>query len=139
MLNRHAKKSVQRSGRRGAIMVEMVIVLPVLCALIFGMCDLGLMLKDSLALSHMAKDAARDYAVGTSQTTIETRITDFATAAGMDLSDLTISPPSATSATDDTHVEVTLTYKHQTIAGGLWGGPATGIVTLKGTGIHLKE
>jgi Flp pilus assembly protein TadG len=115
-------------------MVEMAIVLSVLLLLVFGMIDVGLMIKDSLAVSHLAKDAARDYAVGSSQSTITARIMAFAPAVGMDVSKL--DTPLYTNI-DAQHVEVTLTYHHETIAGGLVG--LNNIVSLTGTGIHLKE
>jgi hypothetical protein len=115
--------------------VELAIVLTVLLVLVFGMIDVGLMLSDSLALSNLAKDAARSKALGTSDATIVTRIRGQAGALGIDPdpSKLTFSFTNP----DTEHVAVTLNYPHTTIAGNLVGLPS--IVGLSGTGIHRKE
>lgn len=48
---------------RGAVMVEMAIVVPIFILLIFGMLEFGLAFKDKLAMSHAAGRAARVAAV----------------------------------------------------------------------------
>ena len=122
--------------------MEFAIVLTVLIVLVFGMIDVGLMLSDSLALSHLAKDAARSYALPVyssdtaEQAYIEAGINASAASLGIDSSKLTFTFLGPTDLDAD-HVGVTLTYPHQTIAGSLVGLPST--VSLHGTGIHRKE
>lgn len=129
-------------------MVEMVIVLSVLLMLLFGMIDLGLILKNSLALSHLAKNAARSYALGTDTATIADRVKVDAQALGLQQNKLSITFLSHDDEYEDElsqspqsqvlhNMEVTLKYQHSTIAGRLVGLPHT--VTLKGAGVHIKE
>ncbi|MCE5197648.1 MAG: TadE/TadG family type IV pilus assembly protein [Armatimonadota bacterium] len=58
-----SKRQWARS-RRGAAMVEMALVIPMLLVLVFGMIEIGLMIKDSHALNGLAREVARKYAVG---------------------------------------------------------------------------
>ncbi len=48
---------------RGAVMVEMAIVLPIFILLFFGMLEFGLAFKDRLAMTHAANQATRDATV----------------------------------------------------------------------------
>jgi TadE-like protein len=48
---------------RGAVMVEMAIVVPIFILLVFGMLEFGLAFKDRLAMAHAAQTAARVAAV----------------------------------------------------------------------------
>ena len=54
-----------RSGRgeRGAAMVEMAIVLPVLLLLVFGIIDFGRLYNTQVTLTHAAREGIRDYAI----------------------------------------------------------------------------
>ena len=55
----------QRSGagERGAAMVEMAIVLPVLLLLVFGIIDFGRLYNTQVTLTHAAREGIRDYAI----------------------------------------------------------------------------
>ncbi len=144
----YTPKSGARKPHRGAVMVEMVIVLSVLLFLLFGMIDMGLIIKDSLAISHLAKNAARSYALGTDTGTITYRAKADAQALGLKQNKLSITflphddvyvdylsqPPQSRVLHN---MEVTLKYQHSTIAGRLVGLP--GEVELKGAGVHIKE
>ena len=48
---------------RGAVMVEMAIVVPIFVLLLFGMLEFGLAFKDKLAMAHAVTRASRDAAV----------------------------------------------------------------------------
>ncbi len=48
---------------RGAVMVEMAIVVPIFVLLLFGMLEFGLAFKDKLAMTHAVTRASRDAAV----------------------------------------------------------------------------
>jgi len=45
---------------RGAVMVEMAIVVPIFILLLFGMLEFGLAFKDKLAMQHAVANATRD-------------------------------------------------------------------------------
>ena len=46
-------------GDRGAVMVEMAIVVPIFILLVFGMLEFGLAFKDKLAMAHAVNQATR--------------------------------------------------------------------------------
>ena len=48
---------------RGAVMVEMAIVMPIFILLLFGMLEFGLAFKDKLAMTHAVSQATRDATV----------------------------------------------------------------------------
>jgi hypothetical protein len=53
---------------RGAVMVEMAIVVPILVLLVFGMLEFGLAFKDKLTMAHAVNQATRNATVlGTDQ------------------------------------------------------------------------
>lgn len=144
----HTHNPVRLKSRRGAAMVEMAMVLSVLMLLVFGMIDMGLILRSSLALSHLAKNAARSYALGTDQGTVTDRVEKGAKSLGLDENQLDVSfaqhedtfVDSQSQSTDTQtlyNMEVTLTYKHNTVAGKLVG--LGDEVTLTGVGVHIKE
>lgn len=51
------------TGERGAAMVEMAIVLPVLLLLVFGIIDFGRLYNTQVTLTHAAREGIRDYAI----------------------------------------------------------------------------
>ena len=117
----HTHYPVRLKSRRGAAMVEMAMVLSVLMLLVFGMIDMGLILRSSLALSHLAKNAARSYALGTDQGTVTDRAEKGAKSLGLDENQLDVSfaqhedtfVDSQNQSTDTQtlyNMEVTLTY-----------------------------
>jgi Flp pilus assembly protein TadG len=73
--------------RRGAAAVEMAIVAPLLVLLVFGILEVGLLLKDYLGLSQAAREGARIASVGSPLSTIDARIK--ASAPSIDVSRLT--------------------------------------------------
>ena len=78
----------QRKSRRqcGAALVEFALVGALLCLLLFGIVEVGLVFSDQAQVGAAAREAARSLAVGEATATARTR----ATAAGVGLS------PSAT-------------------------------------------
>jgi hypothetical protein len=73
--------------RKGATMVEMAIVLPFLVLLVFGIFEVGLLMKDYLGLNQAAREGARIASIGSPLATIDARI--MASAPSIDVSRLT--------------------------------------------------
>ena len=60
----------------GAAAVEMALVLPILMLLICGIIDFGRAYNTQLTLTHAAREGARVWALGGTQATVTTRVTD---------------------------------------------------------------
>lgn len=73
--------------RKGATMVEMAIVVPFLVLLVFGILEVGLLMKDYLGLNQAAREGARIASIGSPVSTIDARI--IASAPSIDVSRLT--------------------------------------------------
>ncbi len=73
--------------RKGATMVEMAIVVPFLVLLVFGILEVGLLMKDYLGLNQAAREGARIASIGSPVSTIDDRI--IASAPSIDVSRLT--------------------------------------------------
>ncbi len=52
-------------SRRGTATVELALVLPTLIVLVFGAIEVGLLVRATLAVNHVANEAARSAAIGT--------------------------------------------------------------------------
>lgn len=128
------RKTIRESKSRGAALVELAIALPILLLLVFGAIDFGLMLKDSLALRQVAREAARSAAVGGNQATVQAHIDTWADNLG-----LTENVQSSIEAEDQpgTMTTVTLTYPHTVLMGKLIGLPDT--VQLNATMVMRRE
>jgi len=68
-------------------MVEMAIVMPLLVLLVFGILEVGLLMKDYLGLNQAAREGARIASIGSPLSTIDARI--LASAPSIDVSRLT--------------------------------------------------
>ncbi len=64
--------------REGTASVEMAIVMPLLIILLFGILEIGLMIKDYLGINQVAREAARVAIVGSSMSVIDARATTAA-------------------------------------------------------------
>jgi len=73
--------------RKGATMVEMAIVVPFLVLLVFGIFEVGLLMKDYLGLNQAAREGARIASIGSPLSTIDARI--MASAPSIDVSRMT--------------------------------------------------
>ncbi len=63
MMTTRGFRQRSRTGERGAAMVEMAIVLPVLLLLVFGIIDFGRLYNTQVTLTHAAQEGIRDYAI----------------------------------------------------------------------------
>ena len=57
-------KSMTRRRRRGAVLVEFALVSALLCLLLFGIIEMGLLFQDQAEVSQAAREAARSAAIG---------------------------------------------------------------------------
>lgn len=111
------KSARSRIGdRRGAALVEFAIILIILLMLVLGIIDFGLLLKDHLAISQVAREGARFAAFGNDKGEVLTEIDRWAGNLGLDINlleaDVIPDPES------EKHIIVTVTYSHSTISGG---------------------
>ena len=123
-------------NRRGAALVEFAIVAILLFMLIFAIIDFGLALHDYLALSQVAREAARSYGLGGSTARVDSVVDEWRTKLGLTkypiIRDYTTEGPS----TDQAAV-VKLTYQHDWIAAGLLG--LGSYINLEATMVTRKE
>jgi Flp pilus assembly protein TadG len=110
-------------NEKGAALVELALVLTLLLVLIIGMIDFGLVLKDYLALSQVAREAARSAAVGSSMGVVTGRVATWSTNLGLNAA--SVSPSVAKDPNPGGMATVTLTYPHNLILGGFLGMPNT--------------
>lgn len=97
--------------------MEMAIVLVLLMLLVIGIIDFGLIFKDYLALSQVAREAARCGALGGDASA---RVGTWATKLGLNQSFL-LSNITTTGSSPGGEITVSLTYSHHTVAGGFLG------------------
>jgi Flp pilus assembly protein TadG len=130
--------SSNASGRRGAALVEFAIVAPLLLALVFGIIESGLLIKDDLAIQHAAREGARSAAMGDTTSAIIQRIEDSSPAARLTASNITLEKSTLSSggwaalgdsgsqndAVSGGCVRVTVTLGHQWLT-GLFSSSAT--------------
>ena len=64
MTGRRAASPLARRGQRGQSTVELVLVLPVLAALMLALVQIGLLVRVRVMVTHAAREAAREAAVG---------------------------------------------------------------------------
>ncbi|MGE5455239.1 MAG: TadE/TadG family type IV pilus assembly protein [Methylocystaceae bacterium] len=90
----------------GQALVEMAIVLPLLLLLLFGMVEVGRIYSTSLSMNSIARDAARNGAVGASDADIRQLIQDRGTLLVPERVTVTVIPQ-----TSDRHRGQALTVK----------------------------
>lgn len=127
MCRRRTGKGV-RNKQRGAALVEFAIVAVLLFTLLLGIIDYGLLFKDYLALSQVAREGARTAALGKNyNATVE----EWATKLNLGTVDVT---PVVSGTEPDVHVGVTLNYTHDMLTG--FFGPSK---DLEATMVMRKE
>ena len=78
----------RRKSERGAALVEAALVIPILLLLVLGVVDFGFMVNRGTLINNAAREGAREAIFGSSETEIEARVRDAASA--LDQSDLTV-------------------------------------------------
>ncbi|MHB9038391.1 MAG: TadE/TadG family type IV pilus assembly protein [Armatimonadota bacterium] len=71
--------------RRGAALVETAISITLLLLLLMGILEFGILYGNYLSLAEVARDACRSAALGSSTSVVRSRITEAATALGMNM------------------------------------------------------
>ncbi|MBI2843001.1 MAG: pilus assembly protein [Armatimonadetes bacterium] len=129
-------------NERGAALVEMAIAITLLLGLVFGMIDFGLLLRDYLALSQVARECARSAALGGDAAAVKTT---WANKLGLDDSQVTMTE-STSGSSPDMRVSIELSYPHQMLAANLINmlnpadpGGIGGTITLNTTMVMRDE
>jgi Flp pilus assembly protein TadG len=154
------RRSVRPFNRQeGTTTVEFALVAPVLLVLLFGIMEFGLVYKDALAISQAAREGARAGAVGNTIETISARV--IASAPGLTAANITVTSQYRTyanstwsswatltdsggnnAAPSGAQVEVTVSYPHTLVTGGLFSSLAvkgTNYITLTTSMIMRRE
>ncbi len=145
----------------GSLSVEMAIVSPILILLLFGTIEMGLLLRDSLAINSACREAARVAALGARTTDITARARAAATT--LVASNITVTQQYRTynsgvwspwytlgnnadgtknNAPTGAQIRVTLTYPHNLTTGSLFASlanPGTSVVTVRGNMVMMRE
>ena len=106
-------------------MVEMVFVLPVLLLMLFGIVEFGVLFGQWQTLTNAAREGAREAVVfrigcvaADVETDVRTRVTNYASAAGITLNAADIQVLGACGDTDtNAQVDVTFTYSFRVVPG----------------------
>ena len=132
-----------RNSRRASASVEMAIVAPILAYMMLGIVEIGLMVNSFMQVRTVAREGAREAAVGRSNTEIANRIA--AIAVSLDATEMTTTIQYRTYSsgtwsawqtltTDSTgrniapagsHVRVLVNYNHHLAMPGIFGCLAT--------------
>jgi Flp pilus assembly protein TadG len=128
-------------SERGAELIELAIVLPILLLVFAGIVDFALVCQRFLTLSNAAREGARIAVLpGYTQTDVQNRVTDYvregigdSTAAPTTvLTPISIDPPGPTPAFPAARVTVTMTHSYLFLGpvSGLLGGGSFSSITL---------
>ena len=104
------------SSQRGAELVEFALVLPVLLVLMAAIVDMGFLFKDWEVVTNAAREGARAAALpGWVESDVETRVTNYLNAGGLDgsLATTSVDPVTITvGARTVTAVKVSVSFPH---------------------------
>jgi Flp pilus assembly protein TadG len=128
-------------SERGAELIELAIVLPILLLVFAGMVDFALVLQRFLTLNNAAREGARVAVLpGYTQTDVQNRVTqyvregtgDAAASPTTAVTAVSIDPPGPTPAFPAAEVTVTLTHSYLFLGpvSGLLGGGSFSSITL---------
>lgn len=151
------RQRIRAVSLRGSVSVEMAIVAPILIFLLFGIIEVGWLLKDDLILGSACREAARAAAVG--RTTTEITTTARAAASSLNAAAITVGseyldPTTATwvtltntaegrnSAPVGCQIKVTLTYPHDLVCGpitSVFADPGQPFRTLRSRMVSLRN
>ena len=128
-------------SERGAELIELALVLPILLLVFAGIVDFALMFQRFLTVSNAAREGARIAVLpGYAQTDVQNRVTQYVREGIGDntasptavLTPVTIDPPGPTPAFPAAQVTVTMTHNYLFLGpvSGLLGGGSFSSITL---------
>jgi Flp pilus assembly protein TadG len=125
MRNRHTE------NERGAVAVELALILPVLVMLVFGIIEFGRAYNAKIALTQAVREGARVLALGSGDPVTTTK----SAAASLDPNQISVTP-SSSPCTPGTSVIVTATYPLSYdipfVSSGTFNLSATGVMRCGG-------
>jgi len=151
-----------RGKRSGAATVELAMILPVMLMLLFGTLEIGLMVRTSGSIGHVARETARTASMGATPSQIASHVRDVSVGLNDDRlstslhyrhwnqeagtwGNWTILTGDGVSniAQSDDQIRVVLTYKHLLATGGLladvFGASDENTVTVDATVVSVRE
>ena len=134
LLNRRVR------SERGAELIELALVLPILFLVIAGIVDFGLLMQRYLTINNAAREGARIAVLpGYGLTDVQNRValfvsqgTDTSTSPVTTLTPVSIDPPGPTPPFPAAQVTVTMTHNYLFLGpvSGLFGGGSFSTITL---------
>lgn len=106
--------TVLKSSERGAVAVEMALLLPILLLMVLGTIEFGRALNAQITLTHAAREGVRVMAI--TGDPAAGQATAREAAVSLDIAKM-VFPPSPTDCPDDAKVTMTITYELSTITG----------------------
>jgi Flp pilus assembly protein TadG len=127
---RCSRRSRRRArGEEGQALVEFAIVLPVLCLLLFGIMQFGLLFYNYIDLTSATRDGARRVAVARASNLtvddVKSTIASSTTVVRDDDTTVDVSPGPDWTAGEDVHVKVKYPYKLNVMGVVVWSGSLT--------------
>ncbi|WP_342432923.1 TadE/TadG family type IV pilus assembly protein [Neobacillus sp. FSL H8-0543] len=123
-------------SQKGQSLVEFALVLPLLILLLFGIIDFGRIFHAYLTIDHTGREAARAASIGKDDTTIKNKAVNDAVGIGLTITDIGISPPTATRESGN-DVTITITYPITFLTPVI--GSVVGPITLTDTTVMRVE
>lgn len=127
---RPAQNARRRRGEEGQALVEFALVLPVLCLLLFGIIQFGMLFYTYIDLTSATRDGAREVAVarssGLDESGVKALVAASFTGDDAGITTVTAAPGSPWQTPgQDVTVRVTHPYKLDIMGLVLWDGPMT--------------
>ncbi|MHA7173099.1 TadE/TadG family type IV pilus assembly protein [Arthrobacter monumenti] len=117
-----------KSSERGAVAVELAILLPVLLLLVLGIAEFGRAFNAQITVTHAAREGVRVMAISEGSEALAAKSAAKNAAASLDPTRMTIDPGTCTPGAQ---VTMTITYELDTITG------IAGPFSLIGKGVML--
>lgn len=126
----------RRRARHGAALVEFVFVMSLILMLLFGIVEVGLLMRDQAIVAQAAREAARSAAVGSQPSVVTSRAINTATGLTLQSGNVTLEKSTnngqawttlQTSGTSNDAVtgnlvRATVTYNHPLVTGLIYSG-----------------
>ncbi len=115
-MSRTTDRASRRRGRRGAAMVEMAIMLPLLILFIFGQIEMARLGMAEQLLTAAAREGARTAVIdGSTQADVQARVNAMLSGSGINVGTVTPTPSNWATSPAGTSVTVTLTVPYSTV------------------------